>query len=1020
MKWKKGRILASFLTLAMVLQMVPAIAFGAEDVSEHQMPERPAMEEMKMEPPEGLEHADAPEPPEGLEHPEGMEHPAPRELPEEVVAEENIELLESVAEIQDEIAMFGYTEAGELTGFTTEYLAAHVGEELNIVIPAEIDGIPITSIGYEAFDASESKYDGVTLVSVDFSSATNLKTIGYQAFTQSDIAGELILPNSLESAGQFAFSGCTELTSVQLGSGLQAISNQMFQSCTGIETIIFDDNNNVTKIGNDGLRGCSSLTGIVLPEEIVAIEKEALYGCDDLDWIYFENAYFQPISIDNTTGEESNLTFINLSTHAGLHIIAKDEAAAAELKKDSKLYSASDYITYPVTVTFDGLDASYDREVLFDFPLNYEKVDGEIYDTWQVDASYVLPDAVTGSTGWSFDASAVVIITADADVVGTTLYSIVAIPVLSVTTTGNITETYTGESFRYELTPSLSDGIELVPYGEVGYSVKYVWLNYYYGYSYDLGSWVFSLTDLYSGFVYENDEYDLPEYQTETNYFEFTDVNESYRIACGTHGLYMPLVYLYYNDGETIEVIDFKQLYLYVTISQATPEITCNVAGVTYASLVDFVSANTEGEFVFTDASSAETDIVADGTNTYSYTFTPTDTDNYTTTSGTITITGKLAQTELTFTNESSAFVGNDLVIGAIAGEEVEGNITYTVTMEPEGCATWDPTTMTLTSISAGVVTVTATKLGDGTYNDVVATMEITISKKSSSTTSYYIKATATGNGTVSPEDEDASPDSMYKVDKGSDMTFEFDADSGYEVSDVIVNGSSVGACDEYEFEDIIITMQTLEVIFAKASDDDADDADNSEDDDSDDDVTESDLPFKDVDVDDAHYDGIQYVYENGIMAGVSEDEFGADWSITRGMIAAILYRMNGSEPMDVELLFTDVADDAYYAEAVRWGKETEVVAGFSATEFAPNKDITNEQFAAFLYRYATFLGLDMTVTGDLSAYADASNISAYAYNAMLWAVENDILGDDDLLQPRETAKRGVVATALMLFMEMM
>ncbi len=346
--------------------------------------------------------------------------------------------------------------------------------------------------------------------------------------------------------------------------------------------------------------------------------------------------------------------------------------------------------------------------------------------------------------------------------------------------------------------------------------------------------------------------------------------------------------------------------------------------------------------------------------------------------------------------------------------------VEYSVTSEATGAfsdSIFTPAT------SGGDFVLSATEretLGSTEYG--TANLVFSMDKKASTSSSYYIKATATGNGTVAPEDEDVSADSMYKVSKGSDVTFEFDADSGYEVTDVIVNGSSVGACDEYEFENIIDKMQTLEVVFEKSSsssssDDDEDDEDADDEDADDDDADESEVPFADVDTDDDNYDGIAYVYENGIMAGISSEVFGGELSITRGMIAAILFRVDGSEAVDAEMLFDDVSADQYYVEAVKWGKVAGVMAGISETEFAPNTAITIEQFAAFLYRYATYLGMDMTVSGDvdLSGYA----MSDYAYTAIAWVLENDIIEADDL-EPMAEAMRGDVATALMNFMEMM
>ncbi len=294
-------------------------------------------------------------------------------------------------------------------------------------------------------------------------------------------------------------------------------------------------------------------------------------------------------------------------------------------------------------------------------------------------------------------------------------------------------------------------------------------------------------------------------------------------------------------------------------------------------------------------------------------------------------------------------------------------------------------------------------------------TLKYSIPVKETSSSSHYIKATARGNGTVAPEGEEVSPDSMYQVTKGSDVTFDFDADSGYEVADVIVNGISVGVCDEYEFENIIATMQTLEVVFAKSSTSSSNEI-AEEDVDDEEDIIENDLPFDDVDVDDDNYEGIAYVYENGLMSGISADIFGGELSITRGMIAAILFRAAGSEAVEGDMPFGDVSSDEYYYNAVLWGKEAGVIAGIEESEFAPNIAITTEQFLSFLYRYVTYLGMDMTIewSGDLTGY----EMSDYAITAIAWALENGIIDDDFV--PMTTAMRGDVATSLMNFMEMM
>ncbi|WP_317855730.1 MBG domain-containing protein [Chakrabartyella piscis] len=270
-------------------------------------------------------------------------------------------------------------------------------------------------------------------------------------------------------------------------------------------------------------------------------------------------------------------------------------------------------------------------------------------------------------------------------------------------------------------------------------------------------------------------------------------------------------------------------------------------------------------------------------------------------------------------------------------------------------------------------------------------------------TTTYSISTDAE-NGTI-----DASKSSSAK-DK--EITFTVTPDDGYELVGITVveNDDDAEAIDfEYDDEEgaYVFTMPSSKVLITATFTA----------------VFENETPFTDVDVDDANYAGIAYVYANGIMAGISETEFGGEMSITRGMITAILYRLNGSVPADesVEMPFTDVAETAYYYEAVRWAKEVGVVAGYDEDTFAPDQTISNEQFAALMYRYATFKGMATAVDAgsNLDGYKDADEITAYAYAALLWACEYGVMGDASKLYPTDYAIREEVATSLMNFMEM-
>ena len=165
--------------------------------------------------------------------------------------------------------------------------------------------------------------------------------------------------------------------------------------------------------------------------------------------------------------------------------------------------------------------------------------------------------------------------------------------------------------------------------------------------------------------------------------------------------------------------------------------------------------------------------------------------------------------------------------------------------------------------------------------------------------------------------------------------------------------------------------------------------------------------------------EAVQYVYENGMMNGTSETMFSPDETTTRAMIVTILHRLENA-PAASSSDFTDVAAGSYYADAVAWAAANGIVNGVSETSFAPDNPITREQLAAILYRYAQFKGYDVTADGNLDAYTDAAQISNYAAAAMQWANAEGLLTGvtATTLNPQGSATRAQVATILMRFAE--
>ena len=177
---------------------------------------------------------------------------------------------------------------------------------------------------------------------------------------------------------------------------------------------------------------------------------------------------------------------------------------------------------------------------------------------------------------------------------------------------------------------------------------------------------------------------------------------------------------------------------------------------------------------------------------------------------------------------------------------------------------------------------------------------------------------------------------------------------------------------------------------------------------------------FTDVSRNDWFYGDVSYVYENGIMDGVSAETFAPNATLTRGMIVTILYRMENKPAVTGASKFTDVDANEWYGAPVAWAAENGIVTGYSETTFGPNDPVTREQLAAILYRYAVYKGMSaVTLEQNLSRFTDADQISAYAVPAMNWAVGKGLInGADGKLSPKASATRAQVAAIIHRYLE--
>ena len=179
-------------------------------------------------------------------------------------------------------------------------------------------------------------------------------------------------------------------------------------------------------------------------------------------------------------------------------------------------------------------------------------------------------------------------------------------------------------------------------------------------------------------------------------------------------------------------------------------------------------------------------------------------------------------------------------------------------------------------------------------------------------------------------------------------------------------------------------------------------------------------LPFADVSGSDWFYNDVRYVYEKGIMDGTGADRFSPNAPLTRAMIVTILYRMAGSPSVSGSSDFTDVAASKWFAKAVAWAAANGIVNGYGSGLFGPNDPVTREQLAAILYRYAVYGGMTaVTLEENLGSFADTAQLSAYAIQAMNWAVGQGLInGSGSNLVPKAQATRAQVAAIIHRYLE--
>lgn len=178
------------------------------------------------------------------------------------------------------------------------------------------------------------------------------------------------------------------------------------------------------------------------------------------------------------------------------------------------------------------------------------------------------------------------------------------------------------------------------------------------------------------------------------------------------------------------------------------------------------------------------------------------------------------------------------------------------------------------------------------------------------------------------------------------------------------------------------------------------------------------DWPFVDVTEDKWYSDAVAYVYQQGIMVGMSETTFEPNTTVNRAQVVQMLYNLEGQPQVSGDSGFSDIRDDQWYAKAVAWASANDVVAGYEDGTFRPTRAVTREEFAQILCNYAKFKGYDLSASADLGKFPDSGQVSSWAETALGWANGNGLINghDDGRLDPKGSTIRAQAASILMNF----
>ena len=304
------------------------------------------------------------------------------------------------------------------------------------------------------------------------------------------------------------------------------------------------------------------------------------------------------------------------------------------------------------------------------------------------------------------------------------------------------------------------------------------------------------------------------------------------------------------------------------------------------------------------------------------------------------------------------------------------------------------------TKVDAQAAQAVIDQAAEDLYAAKLALVEAGGSTSSGGSSSYAITVEDSDNGTVTSSRKSAS--------RGATVTLTAKADEGYQLDTLTVtdkNGTEIKLTDKGDGKYTFTMPSSAVTVTAVFAEDAA--------------PVETCLPFTDVKDGDWFYEAVKYAYDNKLMDGTSATTFAPLTTTSRSMVVTVLWRLAGSPQCDAAPAFPDVASGSWYTDAVAWASENGIVTGYSSGSFGPDDIVTREQLATILYRYVQHTGGGFQGAWAFPLdYADAAQVSDWAYEAMCWCTMKGIISGvgGNRLNPQGSATRAEVAQILMNF----